>query len=505
MNRREIFRGTLSGLLAGLAAKLPARAAETAGGDIYRRIGVEPVVNCKGTYTIISGSQSLPDVKRAMDDASRHYVHLDELMDGVGRRLAEVTKAEWGIVTAGCAAALTHATAACIAGADPERMQRLPDPARLKNEVVMPRQSRNVYDHAIRMLGVRIVTVRTKQEFLDSLGPNTAMVALLGDTMARHPMPLEQMAEAAHARGIPIIVDAAAERLTIPDVYLSKGADMVGYSGGKCLRGPQCAGLLLGRKDLLQAAWLNSAPHHAFGRSLKVGKEEIMGMLAAVEAWVKRDHDAEWKQWERWLATIREKVASVPTVRTDILLPQTPSNYAPQLRVSWDPERVGATAPAVAEALLAGRPRVIMTPGGNNSITVMPYMMMPGDDRIAATRLHEVLTNPPKPAAKIEAGNTPVAGQWDVELRYVRGEASHTLFLEEREGRIMGQHRGEILSGDVRGSRAGNHVTFRSSHRFEGTSIGYGFDGTVAGDSMTGTVDLGEYGKAQFTARRHWA
>ena len=163
MKRRDVFRG----LAAGLAAPLHvSAAAPAAAAGIYERIGVRPMINCKGTYTIISGSQTLPEVKRAMDEASRHYVHLDELMDAVGRRLAEMTGAEWGIVTAGCAAALTHVTAACIAGANPEKMQRLPDLAGLKNEVIMPRPSRNVYDHAVRMLGVKIVTAETREEFL---------------------------------------------------------------------------------------------------------------------------------------------------------------------------------------------------------------------------------------------------------------------------------------------------------------------------------------------------
>ena len=160
-----------------------------------------------------------------------------------------------------------------------------------------------------------------------------------------------------------MLVDAAAERLTIPNVYLGAGADMVAYSGGKCLRGPQCAGVLLGKKDLLQAAWINSAPHHAFGRSLKVGKEEIMGMLAAVEAWTKRDHDAEWKQWEGWLGTIREKVSGGAHRPTEVLQPDGPSNYAPQLRVTWDTEKVGITGTALADALLSGDPRIIDSGG----------------------------------------------------------------------------------------------------------------------------------------------
>src|SRR5205085_12462844 len=158
-------------------------------------------------------------------------------------------------------------------------------------------------------------TPATREEFVASFNSRTAMMALLGEELHEHPMKLAEMTAIAHQHGVPVIVDAAAERLTIPNVYLTGGADMVAYSGGKCLRGPQCAGLLLGRKDLLQAAWINSAPHHAFGRALKVAKEEIMGMLAAVEGWTQRDHAAEWKQWEGWLATIGDSVKSIPSVR----------------------------------------------------------------------------------------------------------------------------------------------------------------------------------------------
>src|SRR5437588_4994023 len=186
MNRRDIFRGIGSGAVAGILNRFPLRGAPSSGANIYERIGVQPLVNCKGTFTIISGSQSLPEVKSAMNEASRHYVHLDELMDAVGRRLAEVTKAEWGIVTAGCAAALTHATAACIAGSNPEKMQRLPQLEGLKNEVVIPRPSRNVYDHAIRMTGVKMVTPESRDEFLSALRPSTAMVAILGEALDHH-------------------------------------------------------------------------------------------------------------------------------------------------------------------------------------------------------------------------------------------------------------------------------------------------------------------------------
>src|SRR6266566_9287118 len=199
-NRRQLFGAAGQGFLAGLIGRLPVLGAARAENNIYQRIGVQPIINCKGTFTIISGSQSLPEVKKAMEEASHFYVNMDELMDGVGRRLAELTKAEWGIVTAGCAAALTHATAACVAGANPEKMQRLPKLAGLKHEVVMPKPSRNVYDHAIRMTGVTMITPSTREEFLVALGPHTAMVALLGEE--KHPLPLKEMAEAAHQRGI---------------------------------------------------------------------------------------------------------------------------------------------------------------------------------------------------------------------------------------------------------------------------------------------------------------
>jgi L-seryl-tRNA(Ser) seleniumtransferase len=503
-SRRQLFGNAGKGLLAGWFGRLPVLGAPRAETNIYQRIGVQPIINCKGTFTIISGSQSLPEVKKAEDEASRHYVHMDELMDGVGRRLAELTKAEWGIVTAGCAAALAHATAACIAGGNPEKMQRLPILAGLKNEVVMPKQSRNVYDHAIRMTGVKMISPGTREEFLAALGPHTAMVALLGEALEEHPMKLSEITEAAHKRGIPVIVDAAAERLTIPNMYLTGGADMVAYSGGKCLRGPQCAGILLGKKDLLQAAWINSAPHHAFGRPLKVAKEEIMGMLAAVEAWTTRDHAAEWKQWEGWLATIRESVSTIPTVRTEVLQPHGPSNYAPQLRVSWDTEKLGITGQELADLLLKGTPRIVV-PGSQSSITVMPYMMMPGDDKVVAPRVRELLSNAqPRPKAAPRGSSVAVGGQWDVEIAYTRDHAVHTLFLEQKGDKLAGSHRGEFLSGDVRGTVEGAKLRCRSSHHYEGTSIGYTFEGVADGDTMRGTVDVGEYGIAPFTARRHF-
>jgi uncharacterized pyridoxal phosphate-dependent enzyme len=361
------------------------------GPNIYEKIGIRPLINCQGTFTILSGSQSLPEVKRAMDEASRHYVHMDELMEKVGVQLANLTGAEFGIVTAGCAAALTVVTAACVAGADPEKMQRLPETAGMKNEVIIPRASRNVYDHAIRMVGVKMVEVENSEQFRSAINNRTAMITILGDSEDRNGVSLEEMIEVGKQHKIPVLVDAAAERPDVPNYYLKKGVDVVAYSGGKCLRGPQCSGLALGRKDLLWAAWLNSAPHHAFGRSMKVGKEEIMGLLAAVETWVKgRDHKAEWKEWESWLQHISNEITQIPTVKAEVNSPGR-SNVAPTLSIRWD-SQLKINGAELKQQLDEGSPRIWVPLSRGGGISIQPYMMQAGEEQIVARRLKELLS-----------------------------------------------------------------------------------------------------------------
>ncbi|HUQ95924.1 MAG TPA: aminotransferase class V-fold PLP-dependent enzyme [Bryobacteraceae bacterium] len=511
-SRRDLFQsGSLLAALSSFSGRLFAGSLRI-GPDIYESIGVRPLINCKGTYTIISGSQTLPEVKAAMEAASRHYVHLDELMEGVGKRLAELTQAESGMVSNGCAAALANATAACVTGADPEKMQRLPNTHGMKNEVIAPAYSRNVYDQAVRGVGTRFVDVNTIEDYRKAFNDRTAMVMVLAGPGDRGPLGLQVLAPIAKEKGVPVLVDAAAERLKVPNIHLQAGADLVAYSGGKCLRGPQAAGLLLGRKDLIKAAWIHSAPHHTFGRPMKAGKEEIMGMLAAVEMWMKRDHDAEWKEWEGWLDTISRSVTRVKGVTTKVMQPNSLSNNAPQLSIQWDGEALGLSGQEAEKILLDGSPRIIL--GGasgsrrtgvkNSSLTVMPYMMMPGDAKIAAEKIHAVLAHPPavnSPKPSPAAVN--VSGQWEVEIEYAAGKGQHRLMLEQKGDDLAGTHEGETLRGDLRGSVAGEEVWFRSSHRYEGTRIGYEFQGKAAGDSIAGNVDLGEYGLAKFVARRH--
>jgi D-glucosaminate-6-phosphate ammonia-lyase len=515
MSRRGLFRSGAALAAAGVSASIPEPAAAAPalelGANLYESIGVTPIVNCRGTYTIITGSRTLPEVKRAMEAASNAYVHMDELMDAVGQRLAELTKAEWGIVTAGCAAALTHATSACIAGGDPEKMQRVPNLAGLKNEVVVPRYSRNEYDHAVRMLGVKMVEVETAAQFEAALSPRTAMVMILSCPAAeKGELSIENTCAMARAKGVPVIVDAAAETLTIPNIHLAHGANLVAYSGGKCLRGPQAAGLLLGQKDLVRAAWINSAPHHTFGRSLKVGKEEIMGMLAAVEMWVKRDHDAEWKQWQAWLDHIAEQATQVAGVASEILQPEDLSNHAPRLRLHWDTARIGITGGEVEDMLWHGQPRIAVGEGSGtrrdaapSSLTIMPYMMMPGDDQIAAAAIRKLLATPPHIAVpEPETASVDVTGEWVADLTFVSGSSRHHFTIEQHEGQLSGVHRGDVLSGKLTGAVEGRRVTIRSGQRIEGATLHYEFSGDVAGGRMEGVVKLGEYGQARFAAQR---
>jgi L-seryl-tRNA(Ser) seleniumtransferase len=515
--RRELFRR--GGLLAAAQAfggriQRASAAALDIGANLYQSIGVRPILNARGTFTIITGSLTLPEVKHAMDEASRHFVQMDELMEGVSKRLADLTGAEWGIITAGCCAALTHCTAAAIAGNNPERMQRLPYLTGLKNEVIIPAYSRNVYDHAIRMLGVRIIEVHEPSQLESAFNERTAMVYILGGPGDDGPLGTRVIAEVAKRKNVPVIVDAAAEILTIkPNVHLERGATAVAYSGGKCIRGPQAAGLLLGEKNWLKAAWANSAPHHAFGRSLKVGKEEIMGMLAAVEMWMKRDHQGEWHAWEEWLNHIATSAQRVDGVTTQIAdASEGLSNRSPQLTIQWDSTRLNITGQELSKVVLDTEPRIVLAGARgnrngdkNSSVSIIPYMMLPGDDKIVAERLYAVLSNPPKfeNPAPPSSPSVSVSGQWEARLEFGRGSANHTIVLEQDGSKLLGTHHGEFYNGDLTGTVSGNQIRFRTSTRAEGTRLSYEFTGAVDGDKISGTVNLGEYGETSWSAQKH--
>jgi len=526
ISRRELIRrgGVLGGLLAVPAtvlgeAQAPATPAGAAAGptgllpgaDVYKSIGVRPLINARGTFTIISGSTMLPEVRAAMDAAARKYVHLDELADAVGARLAVLTGAEWGLVTNGCSAGLTLATAACVAGGNPDLHVRLPNLSGFaKDEAVIPAHSRNVYDAAIRAVGLRVVEVATLAEFEAALGPRTALVYIMASPRVdESPLSVKAIAPIAKAKGVPILVDAAAEILTVPNVHLQNGATLVAYSGGKCLRGPQTGGLLLGRKDLVRAAWVHSAPHHGVTRSLKVGKEDAIGMLMAVEMWVKRDHDAEWKRWSGWLDHISQRVSSIPGVTATVVQPNGLSNRTPSLRIQWDRQKFGLAGDAVVRAMLDGEPRIALAGAGGapplTGVSVTPYMMEAGDERIVADRLHALLSKPPTQPATPPAATAAIdlSGQWNVSIQFAAAKSTHTFLLTQRGNELGGFHQGEFMTREVSGTIDGDSVRIRSAYGEQhGDSVNLTFSGKVNADEMTGNLDMGEYLGATWTAAR---
>lgn len=467
--------------------------------DLYERIGVRPFINCCGTRTIHSGTLMLPCVKRAMMAAADRFVNMDELMTGVGKRLGELTGAEWGIATAGSAAALSHVTAACVSGGDPEKLLRLPDVKGLKDRVLMPRGGRFTYDHAIRGVGVEIVEVGNREELVGALDERVAMVALLGTHEGGWFAELEELVEIARLRNVPVVVDAASEHLRYPEPYLARGAAMVAYSGGKYLRGPQPSGLLLGEKRWVEAAWVAASPHHTLGRGMKVGKEEVMGVLAAVEYWAaEREEEGEKKQWEADLERIAGEVTLIEGVAAERLESETEKSPVPRLQIRWDGERIGVNGLELRERLLAGSPRIMLDDRGatGDSVFILPFSLQPGEAELVGAKIREVLESAPERRVEEPGDPFSVEGDWELEIEYCRGVAIHRVTIE-REGQVLaGIHRTLFLSGCLEGRVRGNEIAFESLHRFEGTHLAYRFLGTAMGDVMGGTVELGSEGQS---------
>jgi len=515
-NRRQMF---LAGAIAGGASLVGPRIGRAAsslpirgsGPEIYSLFGVKPFINCTSTYTINGGSAMLPEVIEAMNNASYYPVNFDELMEGAGKRLAELLQVESAMVSSGTAGSMTCATLACVAGGDPEKMQQLPDTTGIKGEVVVPRWSRSVYDHAVRSTGVKMIEVGTLKDLEEAFTPRTAMatgqINLAADG---NPFTLEQYVAAAHKHGVPVVMDVADRLPLVPNPYLSRGVDLVAYSGGKIIRGPQTAGMLLGRKDLVAAAFMNSAPHHAFARAMKVSKEEIVGMVKAVELLRtgKRNRDAEDAEWRAWFRHITERVSKVPGVSGEIIEPKD-KQYYPTMKVVWDPGKIGITAGEVGKQLLDGEPRIMTHAGldeGNqlSEMLLRPAAMWAGEYKIVADRLHEILSKAPGPRTKLQyappAGD--IRGLWEAELRFKMGTARHTFYLDPKGNSISGQYTGRLVKGPLKGHVDGKKVEFASGGKIEGTSLHYTYKGTFEGTRMSGNVDLGEYGMATFTATR---
>lgn len=477
--------------------------------SIFRAIGVEPIINCRGTFTIIGGSVELPAVQAAIKEAARHFVQYDELAEGVGRRLAELTGAEWGMIPSGCAAGLKHVTAACVTGGNPELLIRIPDLRGFaKTQVIIPRYARNVYDHALRNIGVEIVMVETPAELAQAINAKTAMIYIFSNEGSQpgQPLSLEAIAEIAKPAGIPILVDAAAENLSIPCIHLARGADVVAYSGGKALCGPQGAGLLLGNKKILMAAWQASSPHHGPNRDNKIGREEIMGMLAAVEMWTLRDHDAEWQKWLAKLEFIAQRVATIANVETHVEPPAGLSNRAPVLVISWDPATRHITGEEVAEDFARKRPRIAVGSqdhAGRAAIRITPSQMQPGHEQIVADRIVQILTatHTPKPT-QLAPAIVNLSGHWDLTVEYFTNTSQHRLYLQQEGNWITGIHQSDFAQQPIVGMIEGEQVKLRSEVQQPGDRIPFLFAGQAVDGTIAGSIFLGEYLTAQFSAVR---
>jgi L-seryl-tRNA(Ser) seleniumtransferase len=334
-----------------------------------------------------------PDVVEAMESASHHYVNLSELHHAVGRRIAALVGSEAALVTAGAASALTLGTAACVTGRDKSKIQRLPDTEGMKNEVLIPKAHRNGYDHAVRNVGVKLVDVETAADVDRLVGPRTAMMLYFNVHGPEGKMAVEEYVGLAKKHGIPSLIDAAAD---IPPAsnysrFLNMGYDLAVFSGGKVLRGPQCSGMLLGRKDLIEAAMLNNSPNtDAIGRTNKVGKEEIVGLWAALERFMKEDPGLRWGQWEKRCRAIAEVVTQVPGVTAETFVPEI-ANAVPHLKIRWDVAQRDLTPDDVVRKLKEGEPRIEVRPVVGPWLEVAVWMLDPEDVPVVAARVKDIL------------------------------------------------------------------------------------------------------------------
>jgi len=360
--------------------------------DYFKELGVRTFINAAGTYTFMTGSLMLPEVIEAYNYATTQYVLLDDLQDKVGERIAELLHCEAATITSGAASAITLGTAGVLAGMDQEKVVQIPDLTGMKSEVIMQKSHVIGYAHAIRNCGVKIVEVVTRKELEKAINEKTAMMWFFNGNNYVGEIQDEEFVEIAKKHGIPTFNDCAADVPPVENLwkYTDMGFDMVAFSGGKGLRGPQSGGLLLGKKTYIDAARLHAPPRgNTVGRGMKVNKEEILGMLVTIESYLKRDHEADWAMWEKQIQTIHDSVASIEGVSPEIHLPKV-ANHVPSLNISLDPDKVGKTPDQVREKLREGHPS-IETVGGKESIGITTWMMQAGQERIVASRLREIL------------------------------------------------------------------------------------------------------------------
>jgi L-seryl-tRNA(Ser) seleniumtransferase len=366
-------------------------------GNVYDELGVTTVINGQGTMTVLGGSLMRPEVEAVMALAGKHFVSVPDLEVAAGKRIAEMLKLPAGysaIVTSGAAAAMQAGLAGILTGDNPKFIEQIPDLTGMKSEVIIQKTHRNPFDHQLRNTGVKLIVIETREELRKAVNPNTAMMHFSNFANAEGQIKVEEWIKLAKELSIPAFIDAAADTPPVSHLwdYANMGYDLIAFSGGKAMRGPQCAGLLLGRKDLIAYALLNNSPHEdTIGRSQKVGKEEIVGMVKALESYLKEDHEALNKEWQRRLETVSAKVLTLPSVKTDYFVPDL-ANHVPHMAIKWDVQRIKITPLEASKVLRHGTPSIVMTTGEpEGALSMNSFMLQPGEDEIIADKLYQLL------------------------------------------------------------------------------------------------------------------
>ncbi len=399
MNRRKIIKqlSTLpivGGLIGTEALASPSKSTPIAPRrDYYKELGLRTYINAAGTYTSLTGCLIREEAVDAYNYGAGQYVALDEIQDKVGERLAELIGVEAATVTSGAFSAITLGTAGVLTGLDPKKAARIPyDLTGMKSEVIMQKDHAIGYAHAIKNAGPKVIVVETRKELEKAVNDKTAMLWFLNAHNFRGKIQYKEFIEVGKKYNIPMMNDCAADVPPVENLwkYTDMGFDLVCFSGGKGLRGPQSCGLLLGKKELVAAARLSAPPRgDTVGRGMKVNKEEVLAMLIAVENYLARDHEADWKLWEDQINLISESTKSIAGVETEIHVPDI-ANHVPSIRISWDQNKVKMTPAEVKLALKNGHPS-IETVGGEASVDMTTWMMNPGEERIVAARIREIL------------------------------------------------------------------------------------------------------------------
>lgn len=367
-------------------------ASATVGRDYFKELGVRTFINAAGTYTSMTGSLMHKEVTDAIASGAVDFVNLDELQDKAGERIAELIGCEYATVTSGAFAAITLGCAGVLSGMDIDKIKQLPDLTGMKNEVIIQKSHNIVYTHALINTGVTLIQVETEKELRKAINNKTALMWYLNANTDSGQISREDWVKIAKENKVPTFIDCAADVPPVENLwkFTNMGFDLVCFSGGKGIRGPQSAGLLLGKKEYIMAARQHTAPRgYNIGRGLKVNKEEILGMMVALELYLARDHAAEWKMWEAQIEMIRKEAASVDGVTAKVYVPAH-ANVVPSLRLSWDETKIKKSPDEIRNNLRNGHPS-IETVGGSQNIGITTWMMKPGQERIVAKRVREEL------------------------------------------------------------------------------------------------------------------